>query len=102
VTSQPTTRDRALDAAAQALNAGGYWLPVDGQAAVVDAVVDAVLAASDDALNRSLDTLISEAARIEGTTYRTQEGAISMSGVATGLREAVRLLRPRCRSEERK
>ncbi|MFD8144746.1 hypothetical protein [Streptomyces sp. NPDC059708] len=32
-------RARALDAAAQALNAGGYWLPADGQAAVVDAVL---------------------------------------------------------------
>ncbi|MFD5419452.1 hypothetical protein ACFWJT_15685 [Streptomyces sp. NPDC127069] len=32
-------RARALDATAQALNAGGYWLPTEGQAAVVDAVL---------------------------------------------------------------
>lgn len=34
-------RARALDVAAQALDAGGYWLPADGQAAVVDAVLAA-------------------------------------------------------------
>ncbi|MFJ8208145.1 hypothetical protein [Streptomyces sp. NPDC096033] len=93
--TRPNLHDRALDATAQALNAGGYWLPADGQAAVVDAV----LAVVDAAHGRALDTLIAEAARIEGTTYRTHEGAISMSGVAAGLREAVRTLRPR--SEKR-
>ncbi|MFF4644934.1 hypothetical protein [Streptomyces sp. NPDC001389] len=39
MTSPPTIRARALDAAAQALNAGGYLLPTTAQAAVVDAVI---------------------------------------------------------------
>lgn len=91
MTDGPTLHARALDAAAQALNAGGYWLPADGQAAVVDAVLAVVATAQE----HRLDTLIAEAARIEATTYKTPEGAISMSGFADGLRSAVRTLRGR-------
>lgn len=39
MTTEPSLRDRALDAAKRAVNASGYWLPVDGQTAVVDAVL---------------------------------------------------------------
>lgn len=42
MTTPPTLRALALDAVAQALNTGRYWLPADGQAAVADAVLDAV------------------------------------------------------------
>lgn len=38
MSDQPTLRDRALAAAAVALNTGRYWLPAEAQAAVVDAV----------------------------------------------------------------
>lgn len=38
MTTEPSLRDRALDAAKQALNRSGYWLPADGQAAAVDAI----------------------------------------------------------------
>lgn len=35
----PSLRDQAIDAVAQALNTGRYWLPAAGQAAAVDAVL---------------------------------------------------------------
>jgi hypothetical protein len=33
MTGQPTLRDRAIDATAQALNTGQYWLPTEAQSA---------------------------------------------------------------------
>ncbi|KIF02221.1 hypothetical protein PL81_31120 [Streptomyces sp. RSD-27] len=52
MTDEPNLRARALDAAAQALNAGGYWLPTDGQAAIVDAVLAVADAEIDTARRR--------------------------------------------------
>ncbi|MFB6805432.1 hypothetical protein [Streptomyces sp. NPDC056387] len=94
MTVQPPLRDQALDAAAQALNAGRYWLPAEAQAAVVDAVA----ATFEADRNRVLDNLLAEADRIDATTYKTCEGGIAMSGMAAGIREAVRTFRSR--SEE--
>lgn len=39
MTDQPILRDRAIDAAKQAINALGMWLPPAGRGAVVDAVL---------------------------------------------------------------
>ncbi len=42
MTDQPTLRDRAIDAAKQALNAKGLWLTPDGRDSVVDAILAVV------------------------------------------------------------
>lgn len=94
MTDQPSPRALALDAAAQALNTGRYWLPAEAQAAVVDAV----LGVYESDRNRVLDNLLAEADRIDATTYKTSKGGIAMSGMAAGIREAVRTFRSR--SEE--
>lgn len=55
LTSPPTLRALALDAAAVALNTGRYWLPAEAQAAVVDAVTAVYEADLEARLERVLD-----------------------------------------------
>ena len=50
--------------------------------------------------DRVLDQLLAEADRIDATTYKTDEGGIAMSGMAAGLREAVRTFRSRSKERE--
>jgi hypothetical protein len=55
MSDQPPLRDRAIDAVAQALNAGRYWLPTEGQAIAVDTVLAVALAAVHDGLRHEAD-----------------------------------------------
>ncbi|MFK0222183.1 hypothetical protein ACIQWN_28835 [Streptomyces vinaceus] len=55
MTGEPNLRDRAIDAVAQALNAGRYWLPTEGQTAVVDAVLAVALSVVHDELRGQAD-----------------------------------------------
>ncbi|GAA3267980.1 hypothetical protein [Streptomyces lavendulae] len=57
MTTNPPLRDRAIDALGQALNAVGYWLPVDGRPTAVDAVL-ALTAADLEASERRAVTLV--------------------------------------------
>ncbi|MFJ3839434.1 hypothetical protein ACIPY6_28560 [Streptomyces sp. NPDC090054] len=47
--SDPSLRERALDAVKQVLNADGYWLPADAQEAAVGAVLDVTTVAQGEA-----------------------------------------------------
>ncbi|MEU8839971.1 hypothetical protein AB0D97_12690 [Streptomyces roseus] len=57
MTDPPTLRDRAIDAVAQALNAGRYWLPTEGRPVAADAVL-ALTESELDAARRRAVTLV--------------------------------------------
>ena len=54
MTDQPTLRDRAIDAVAQALNAGRYWLPTEGRPVAADAVLALVAAELEASQRRAI------------------------------------------------
>lgn len=86
---QPATiRELALDAAKAAINAGGYWLPVDGQTAVVDAIAGVYEAG----LAARLDRVLADAAHHAASAAQSAEKhpdipelAAAHSGMAAGL-----------------
>lgn len=95
-----TLREQAIDAAKQAINAGGYWLPPAGQEAAVDAVLSVVTPEAAARLGTpagqsALDRILADAAHHDecANLSQTPEGAIAHSSMAAGLRIAAEHVR---------
>lgn len=85
MTDQPPIRDRAIGAVAQALNAGRYWLPTEGQAIAVDTVL-ALTESELEAARRRAITLVEriDAARTWARQHLTAEQAEQLYAVLRG------------------
>jgi len=84
VTDQPPIRDRAIDAVGQALNAGRYWLPVEGRPIAVDAVLALTDAELDTARRRAVALVErADAARAWARQHLTPE---QQTGLLAALR----------------